>query len=41
MTWKYNDCRCGSGLVETEMHVLYILLTVLSKCLNDYNIQMT
>ena len=23
MTWKYDDCRCGCGLVETEMHVLF------------------
>ena len=23
MTWKYNDCRCGCGLVETKMHVLF------------------
>ena len=23
MTWKYDDCRCGYGLVETEMHVLF------------------
>ena len=23
MTWKYTDCRCGCGLVETEMHVLF------------------
>ena len=23
MTWKYVDCRCGCGCVETEMHVLF------------------
>ena len=23
MTWKYDDCRCVCGLVETEMHVLF------------------
>ena len=23
ITWKYDDCRCGCGLVETEMHVLF------------------
>ena len=23
MTRKYDDCRCGCGLVETEMHVLF------------------
>ena len=23
MTWNYDDCRCGCGLVETEMHVLF------------------
>ena len=23
MTWKYDDCRCGCGLVETVMHVLF------------------
>ena len=23
MTWEYDDCRCGCGLVETEMHVLF------------------
>ena len=23
MTWKYDECRCGCGLVETEMHVLF------------------
>ena len=23
MTWKYDDCRCGCGLVETEMQVLF------------------
>ena len=23
MTWKYDDCRCGCGQVETEMHVLF------------------
>ena len=23
MTWKYDDCRCGCGLVETYMHVLF------------------
>ena len=23
MTWKYDDCRGGCGLVETEMHVLF------------------
>ena len=23
MTWKYYDCRCGCGLMETEMHVLF------------------
>ena len=23
VTWKYGDCRCGCGLVETEMHVLF------------------
>ena len=23
MTWKYDDCRYGCGLVETEMHVLF------------------
>ena len=23
MTWKYDDCRCVYGLVETEMHVLF------------------
>ena len=21
MTWKYDNCSCGCGLVETEMHV--------------------
>ena len=21
MAWKYDDCMCGCGLVETEMHV--------------------
>ena len=23
MAWKYDDCRCGCGLVETEIHVLF------------------
>ena len=23
MTWKYVDCRCGCGLVETNMHELF------------------
>ena len=23
MAWKYDDCRCGCGVVETEMHVLF------------------
>ena len=23
MTWKYDACRCGCGLVETVMHVLF------------------
>ena len=23
MTEQYDDCRCGYGLVETEMHVLF------------------
>ena len=23
MTWRYDDCRCGCGLVETEMQVLF------------------
>ena len=23
MTWKYDDCRCVCGLVETEMYVLF------------------
>ena len=23
MTWKYDDYRCGCGLVETEMHMLF------------------
>ena len=23
MTYKSDDCRCGCGLVETEMHVLF------------------
>ena len=23
MTWKYDDCRCGCGLVETESHILF------------------
>ena len=23
MTWKYDDCMCGGGLVGTEMHVLF------------------
>ena len=23
MTWKYDDCRCGCGLVDTEIHVLF------------------
>ena len=23
MAWQYNDCRCGCGLVEPEMHVLF------------------
>ena len=23
MTWKYDGCRRGCGLVETEMHVLF------------------
>ena len=23
MTWKYDDCMCGGGLVETEMHMLF------------------
>ena len=23
MAWKYDDCRCGCGLVETEMHMLF------------------
>ena len=21
--WKYDDCRCGCGLVERDMHVLF------------------
>ena len=21
--WKYDDCRCGCGRVETEMHMLF------------------
>ena len=28
MTWKYDDCRCGCGLLETEMHVLFEWLCV-------------
>ena len=23
MTWKYDNCICGRGLVETEIHVLF------------------
>ena len=23
MTWKYDGCRCGCGLVKTAMHVLF------------------
>ena len=23
VAWKYYHCRCGCGLVETEMHVLF------------------
>ena len=23
MTWKYDDCLCGCGLVEIEMYVLF------------------
>ena len=23
MTWKYDDCRCSCGLVETEIHMLF------------------
>ena len=23
MAWKYDDCRCRCGLVETEMHMLF------------------
>ena len=23
MTWKYDNCRCGCGLVETEIHLLF------------------
>ena len=23
MAWKYDDCRCGCGLVETNLYVLF------------------
>ena len=23
LTWKYDDCRCGCGPVETEIHVMF------------------
>ena len=23
IAWKYDYCRCGCGIMETEMHVLF------------------
>ena len=23
IAWKYDDCMCGYGIVETEMHVVF------------------
>ena len=37
MSWKYDDDRCGGGQVETEGHVLFVVIyhNLYNRCIVD------